>query len=70
MFRPVANIEGTFLNVPSAYVSSIIKEVDVFEAGPGQLPANRADLTGDGSVDLADYAVFESHLTGPPVGGP
>lgn len=67
VFRPVANIEGTFLNVPSAYVSSIIKEIDVFEAGPGQLPANRADLNGDGSVDLADYAVFESHLSGPPV---
>lgn len=46
---------------PAAYVGSIIKEIDVFAASPG----NRADLDGDGDGDAADFELFEGTVTGP-----
>ncbi|UCG16798.1 MAG: discoidin domain-containing protein [Phycisphaerales bacterium] len=64
IFHAVANIEGTFLNEPDAYVASLIKEIDVFEH-TAPLTGNIADMDGDDDVDLDDFGAMEACMTGP-----
>ena len=64
-FRPVANVDGVYIHPDSAYVSSIIKEIDVF-GYEGAPPAyNLADIAGDQAVDDIDLARFVECVTGP-----
>lgn len=55
------NVDG----VQRAYVSSIIKEIDVIEYNGLPLVTNEVDLDGDGDADTSDLDLLLDHLIGP-----
>ncbi len=78
VFYPVADLNGLFLDEFSigepgdtdgqreAFVSTILKEIDVFEfADPPPVVENIADLDGDLDVDQADFGLLQRCLSGP-----
>ncbi len=65
IFWPVSNLGGVYLDVPDAYVSSVVKEIDVFTTTGSERIDSVADFDGDGDVDIDDYETFAACLTGP-----
>lgn len=48
-----------------AYVSTIVKEIDVFEYSGPPLVSNQVDLDDDGDADLSDLSILLDNLIGP-----
>jgi len=82
IFYPVSNLNALFLDEynigeagdtdgqTEAFVSSIVKEIDVFEfTGPPPAAGNIADLDGDLDADQTDFGLLQRCLSGSAVFG-